>query len=158
MKLKKNVKKQNIVNKKKDRSKKKIRKTKFKRIHKGRTPIISHSFKTGNLRFGAYGIVILKPTWLDEKKIESGRKYMRKYLTKKNKLWIRIFPDVPVTKKPTGVRMGKGKGKPHVWVAKVSAGTVIFEIDNVSKLKIQQIVNVLKKAWTFSFHLLEMDR
>jgi large subunit ribosomal protein L16 len=158
MQIKKNVNKQKTIGRKKDRAKKKIRKTKFKRIHKGRTSIITHSSRTGNLRFGAYGIVILKPTWLDEKKIEAGRKYMRKYLTKKNKIWIRIFPDLPITKKPTGVRMGKGKGKPHVWVSKVSAGTVIFEIDNVSKLKIQQIVNVLKKAWTFSFHLLEMDR
>jgi large subunit ribosomal protein L16 len=156
MKVKKKV-NNNVNIKKKDKLKKNFRKTKFKRIHKGRTSIITHSPRTGNLRFGTYGIVILKPTWFDEKKIEAGRKYMRRYLTKKNKIWIRIYPDLPVTKKPTGVRMGKGKGKSNLWVSKVSAGTVIFEIDNVSKLQIQKIFNKLKKAWTFSFYLLEMD-
>lgn len=142
---------------KRDTRKKKVRKNKFKRIHKGRTPLISYSLTSGKLIFGAYGIIIIKPTWFNDKKIEAGRKYIRKYLKKKNKLWIRIFPDLPVTKKPTGVRMGKGKGKPNLWVSKLPAGTMLFELDNITRDKANKIARVLKKAWSFSFQIINMD-
>jgi large subunit ribosomal protein L16 len=147
----------NFIKKKTGNMKTRIKKIKYKRVHKGRTALITHSSRTGNLRFGKYGILILKPTWFDEKKIEAGRKYIRKFLSKKEHLWIRIFPDIPVTKKPTGIRMGKGKGKPHIWVSKVTAGSIIYEIDNISEKKIKQINNILKKAWTQSFQLIAAD-
>lgn len=147
----------NIKNNKYISNKKKVKRTKYKRVHKGRISWMTNSLPTGNLRFGTYGIAIMKPTWFDEKKIESGRKVIRKFLPKKNQLWIRIFPDIPITKKPTGIRMGKGKGRPHSWVSKVRAGSIIYEIDNISNKHVHNILNRLKKAWTMSFQLIQAD-
>jgi large subunit ribosomal protein L16 len=138
---------------KKKPQKKNLRKNKYKRIHKGTMPLMTSSQKTRNLAFGNYGIVLLKPTWLDEKDIAYCCRYIKKYCIKQSRIWIRIFPDLPITKKPTGIRMGKGKGKTHNWISKVSSGTTIIEIGIIPALNILKIENRLKKAWTLSAKL-----
>jgi large subunit ribosomal protein L16 len=98
---------------------------------------------------------VLKPTWFNEQDIASCCKYIKKYMIKQSRIWIRIFPDLPVTKKPTGVRMGKGKGKPDRWIAKVTAGTTIIEIGNIPILNSKKIGKRLKNAWTLSTQLVD---
>lgn len=153
MEKKRQIKKKNQT--KKVVHKKKLRKNKYKRTHKGKMSLITSSPKTRNLAFGNYGIVLLKPTWLDEQDIAFCCKYIKKYLIKQSRIWIRIFPDFPITKKPTGVRMGKGKGKPHRWISKIAAGTTIIEIGNVPILNIEKIEKRLQNAWTQSIEIVD---
>ena len=105
------------------------KKTKFKKVHKGRIKGIS---KGGNaLVFGSYGLKAIEPARVTAKQIEACRRAINRYLKRSGKLWIRIFPDVPVTSKPAEVRMGKGKGSVESWVAKVKPGRILFELDGV---------------------------
>lgn len=156
MKKNKNIKHSQIKKKStQSTNKKKVRKNKFKRLHKGKMNKITHSFKSGKLTMGLYGVMLIKPTWLDEKKLGLGQKLLRKYLRKKDFLWTRIFPDVPVTKKPTGIRMGKGKGKPISWVSKVQAGTIIFEFSGLKTEKLGKLMHNLSNKWTHSFRIIK---
>jgi large subunit ribosomal protein L16 len=87
---------------------------------------------TGNtIAFGEYGLVSLEPEWLTNRQIEAARVALNRYIKRGGKLWIRIFPDKPYTKKPAETRMGKGKGNPEYWVAVVRPGTVLFELSGV---------------------------
>ncbi len=106
------------------------KKTKFRKMHKGR---ISGNAKGGfALNFGSYGLKSLEPSRVTARQIEAARRAMTRHMKRAGRVWIRIFPDVPVSKKPTEVRMGKGKGSVEYWAAKVKPGRVIFEIDGVS--------------------------
>ena len=104
-------------------------KTKYKKQFKGRI----HGKAKGNyqLNFGSYGLKALQPERITSRQIESARKTITKYLKRAGRLWIRIFPDVPVSKKPTEVRMGKGKGAVEYWVCRVNPGRIMFEVDGV---------------------------
>lgn len=106
------------------------KRTKFRRAHKGR---IKGKAKGGTeLNFGQYGLKAVDPGRITARQIEAARRAMTRHMKRAGRVWIRIFPDVPVSKKPTEVRMGKGKGSPEFWAARVKPGRVMFEIDGVS--------------------------
>ena len=106
------------------------KRTKFRKQFKGR---IHGAAKAGTtLNFGAYGLKALEPERLNAREIEAARRAITRHMKRAGRVWIRVFPDVPVSKKPAEVRMGSGKGTPELWVARVKPGRVIFEIDGVT--------------------------
>jgi large subunit ribosomal protein L16 len=107
------------------------KRTKFRKQHKGR---ISGQAKGGSdLNFGTYGLKSIQPERVTARQIEAARRAMTRHMKRQGRVWIRIFPDVPVTSKPVEVRMGKGKGSVDYWAARVKPGRVLFEIDGVSE-------------------------
>jgi large subunit ribosomal protein L16 len=105
------------------------KRTKYRKMHKGR---IKGAAKGGSsLNFGSYGLKAQAPSRVTARQIEAARRAMTRHMKRTGRVWIRIFPDVPVTKKPTEVRMGKGKGAVEFWCAKVKPGRIMFEIDGV---------------------------
>ena len=107
------------------------KKTKFRKAHKGR---IHGNAKGGtDLLFGAFGMKAQEPERITARQIESCRRAIQRYLKRSGRLWIRIFPDVPVSSKPAEVRMGKGKGTPEYWACRVKPGRIMFELDGVSE-------------------------
>ena len=107
------------------------KRTKFRKQHKGRIKGVA---KGGtDLNFGAYGLKAQEPARITARQIEAARRAITRHMRRAGRVWIRIFPDVPVSKKPTEVRMGKGKGSPEFWAAKVKPGRIMFEIDGVSQ-------------------------
>jgi large subunit ribosomal protein L16 len=106
------------------------KRTKYRKAFKGR---ISGAAKGGfNLDFGAFGLKAMEPDRLTARQIEAARRAITRHMKRAGRVWIRVFPDVPVSKKPAEVRMGSGKGSPELWVARVKPGRVIFEIDGVT--------------------------
>ena len=106
------------------------KKTKFRKQFKGR---ISGAAKGGtDLNFGQFGLKALEPERITARQIEAARRAMTRHMKRAGRVWIRVFPDVPVSKKPAEVRMGSGKGSPELWVARVKPGRVLFEIDGVN--------------------------
>ncbi|MFU8823683.1 50S ribosomal protein L16 [Yoonia sp.] len=107
------------------------KRTKHRKLHKGR---IRGEAKGGSdLNFGTYGLKATEPERITARQIEAARRAMTRHMKRQGRVWIRIFPDVPVTKKPLEVRMGKGKGSIDFWACKVKPGRVMFEIDGVSE-------------------------
>jgi large subunit ribosomal protein L16 len=107
------------------------KRTKFRKQFKGR---ISGTAKGGTtLTFGSFGLKALEPERVTARQIEAARRAMTREMKRQGRVWIRVFPDVPVTKKPTEVRMGKGKGGIEFWAAKVKPGRIMFELDGVSE-------------------------
>lgn len=105
------------------------KKTKFRKQFKGR---IHGDAKGGTaLNFGAFGLKAMEPDRLTARQIEAARRAISRHIKRAGRLWIRVFPDVPVTSKPAEVRMGKGKGAPEFWAAKVKPGRILFELDGV---------------------------
>lgn len=105
------------------------KKTKYDKRHKGR--IKGNATRGTRLCFGTYGIKSLDPGWITDRQIESARVAATRYMKRQGKLWLNIFPDKPVTKKPQEVRMGKGKGVRDHWVSVVKPGRVLIEVDGV---------------------------
>ena len=107
------------------------KRTKFRKQHKGR---IKGEAKGGSdLTFGTYGLKATEPERVTARQIEAARRAMTRHMRRQGRVWIRIFPDVPVTSKPTEVRMGKGKGSVDYWACKVKPGRIMFEIDGVAE-------------------------
>lgn len=106
------------------------KRTKFRKAHKGRIHGVAKGGFT--LNFGSYGLKAVEPERVTARQIEATRRAITRHMKRAGRVWIRIFPDLPVSKKPTEVRMGKGKGSPEFWVAKVKPGRIMFEIDGVS--------------------------
>ena len=104
--------------------------TKFRKAHKGRIKGAATSGAT--LSFGHFGLKAMEPDRLTARQIEAARRAITRAMKRAGRVWIRVFPDVPVTKKPAEVRMGSGKGAPELWVARVKPGRILFEIDGVS--------------------------
>ncbi|MEL0042816.1 MAG: 50S ribosomal protein L16, partial [Candidatus Puniceispirillum sp.] len=105
------------------------KRTKFRKAHKGR---IHGNAKGGTqLNFGSYGLKAVTPERVTARQIEAARRAITRHLRRAGRVWIRVFPDVPVSSKPAEVRMGKGKGSPEYWVARVKPGRIMFEIDGV---------------------------
>jgi large subunit ribosomal protein L16 len=104
--------------------------TKFRKAHKGRI----HGLATSGtkLNFGQYGLKALEPDRVTARQIEAARRAMTRHMKRAGRVWIRVYPDVPVSKKPIEVRMGKGKGTPEFWVCRVKPGRIMFEIDGVT--------------------------
>jgi large subunit ribosomal protein L16 len=107
------------------------KKTKFRRAFKGRIKGLSHAGAA--LNFGQFGLKALEPERVTARQIEACRRAITREMKRQGRVWIRIFPDVPVSKKPNEVRMGKGKGPPEFWAARVAPGRIMFEIDGVSE-------------------------
>jgi large subunit ribosomal protein L16 len=105
------------------------KRTKFRKAHKGRI----HGLAKGgtDLNFGAFGLKALQPDRITARQIEASRRAITRHLRRQGKLWIRVFPDVPVSKKPLEVRQGKGKGSVEFWAARVKPGRIMFELDGV---------------------------
>jgi large subunit ribosomal protein L16 len=107
------------------------RRTKFRKAHKGR---IHGNAKGGyELNFGTYGLKAQEPARITARQIEAARRAMTRHMKRAGRVWIRVFPDLPVSKKPTEVRMGKGKGSVEYWCARVHPGRIMFEVDGVPR-------------------------
>jgi len=105
------------------------KRTKFRKAFKGR--IHGTATSAAELTFGAYGLRALEPERVTARQIEAARRAITREMKRSGRVWIRVFPDVPVSKKPTEVRMGKGKGTPEFWACRVKPGRIMFEIDGV---------------------------
>src|SRR6187402_947297 len=106
------------------------KKTKFRKAHKGRIHGTATSGAT--LSFGQYGLKAMEPDRVTARQIEAARRALTRHMKRAGRVWIRVFPDVPVTKKPLEVRMGSGKGGIELWVTRVKPGRILFELDGVS--------------------------
>ena len=104
--------------------------TKFRKAHKGRIKGAATSGAT--LSFGQFGLKAMEPDRVTARQIEAARRAMTRHMKRAGRVWIRIFPDVPVSKKPLEVRMGSGKGAPELWVVRIKPGRILFELDGVS--------------------------
>ena len=104
--------------------------TKFRKAHKGR--IHGHATSAAELAFGQYGLKAMEPDRLTARQIEAARRALTRHMKRSGQVWIRLYPDVPVTKKPLEVRMGSGKGAVELWVARVKPGRILFEVDGIS--------------------------
>src|SRR5215467_7334752 len=104
--------------------------TKFRKAHKGRIRGLATSGV--DLAFGQYGLKAMEPERITARQIEAARRALTRHMKRSGRVWIRVFPDVPVSKKPLEVRMGSGKGTPELWVARVKPGRILFEVDGVS--------------------------
>jgi large subunit ribosomal protein L16 len=105
------------------------KRTKYRKVMRGR--MTGKAYRGSEISFGDYGLQTLEPAWVTSRQIEAARRAITNYLKRGGKVWIRIFPDKPVTKKPAETRMGSGKGNPEFWVAVVKPGRVMFEIAGV---------------------------
>jgi large subunit ribosomal protein L16 len=103
--------------------------TKFRKAHKGR--IKGFATSATNLDFGEYGLKAMEPDRVTARQIEAARRALTRHMKRAGRVWIRMYPDVPVSKKPLEVRMGSGKGAPEFWVARVKPGRILFEVDGV---------------------------
>ena len=116
------------------------KRTKFRKVHRGRLKGVSTA---NTVVFGEYGIQALEPVWLTSRQIEATRRSITRYVRKTGKIWIRIFPDKPITERAAESRMGSGKGAVDYWVAVVKPGAILFEINGLEK---EQAYKVLKLA------------
>ena len=116
------------------------KKTKYRKQFKGRI----HGNSKGNyaLNYGSFGLKALQPERITSRQIESARKAITRHLKRAGKMWIRIFPDVPVSSKPAEVRMGKGKGSPEYWICRVKPGKIMFELDGVSEVAAKEALSL----------------
>lgn len=124
------------------------KKVKYRKHHRGRMK--GKAYRGSTLTFGEYGLQALEPCWLTARQIEAGRITITRYSKRKGKLWIRVFPWKPVSKKPTEVRMGKGKGDPEFWVDVVKPGRIIYELEGVSE-------GVAREAMRLAAHKLPIE-
>ena len=107
------------------------RKTKFRKQHRGRRT--GQANRGSTINFGQYALQAMEPAWITSRHIEAGRIAMTRHVRRGGKVWIRIFPDKPISKKPAETRMGKGKGGPEFWVAVVKPGRILYEMDGVAE-------------------------
>lgn len=123
------------------------KRVKHRKMHKGRT--FGLSYAGCNLDFGDFGLQVLEPGWISNRQIEAARIAMTRYVKRGGKIWIRIFPDKSITKKPLETRMGKGKGNPEGWVAVVRPGRMLYEMEGVS-------ADVAREAFRLASHKLPL--
>ena len=121
------------------------KRVKYRRDHRGR--MTGKALRGNTISYGDYAIQALEPCWMTANQIESARRAMTRYIKRGGKIWIKVFPDKPVTKKPAEVRMGSGKGAPEYWVAVVKPGRVLFEMSGVP-------VDVAREAMRLAAHKL----
>jgi large subunit ribosomal protein L16 len=107
------------------------KRTKFRKTHRGK--LRNSTTKGNSIAFGDYGLVALEPKWITNRQIEAARIAMTRHIKRGGKVWIRIYPNLPYTKKPAETRMGKGKGNPEYWVSVVNPGRVMFEMAGVTR-------------------------
>jgi large subunit ribosomal protein L16 len=107
------------------------KKVKYRKQQRGR--MRGKAWRGSEIAFGEFGLKVMEPGWISDRQIEAGRVAMTRFIKRGGKIWVRLFPDKPVTKKPAETRMGKGKGAPEFWVAVVRPGKVIFEMEGVKE-------------------------
>jgi large subunit ribosomal protein L16 len=116
------------------------KRVKYRKQQRGRMK--GKATSTNRVDFGEYGLMALEPSWITARQIEAARLCLTKALRRSGKLWIRLFPDKPVTKKPAESRMGKGKGSPEFWVAVVRPGTVMFELSGLTDAEARHVLRL----------------
>lgn len=121
------------------------KRVKYRRVHRGR--LTGKALRGNQVTYGEYGLVALEPAWIKSNQIEAARVAMTRYIKRGGQVWIKIFPDKPVTAKPAETRMGSGKGSPEYWVAVVKPGRVMFEIAGVTE-------DIAKEALRLAMHKL----
>ena len=133
------------------------KRTKYRKMFKGN--LSGMAARGSSVAFGDYGLKVLEPGWITDRQIEASRVAIMRFIKRGGKLWIRIFPDKPVTKKPAETRMGKGKGAPEFWVAVVKPGRILFEMEGVSEVEAREALRLashklplatqfVSRAWT----------
>ena len=121
------------------------KRVKFRRVQRGRMK--GKAMRGNKIAYGSYGLVASEPAWITANQIEAARVAMTRYIRRGGQVWIKIFPDKPVTKKPLETRMGSGKGSPEYWVAVVKPGRVLFEMDGVTE-------DIAREAMRLAMHKL----
>lgn len=116
------------------------KRAKYRRVHRGR--MTGKATRGNTLAYGDYGIQALEPCWMKGNQIEAARIAINRYLRRGGKVWIKVFPDKPVTKKPAEVRMGSGKGSPEFWVAVVKPGRVLFEVSGATEAQAREALRL----------------
>ena len=116
------------------------KKVKFRKQQRGR--MTGKAWRGGQLSFGEYGLKTMEPGWITDRQIEASRVAITRFVKRGGKVWIRLFPDKPVTKKPAETRMGKGKGAPDHWVAVVKPGRILFEMEGVTRADAQEAMRL----------------
>ena len=123
------------------------KKVKYRKQQRGR--MRGKAWRGGELSFGDFGLKVMEPGWITDRQIEASRVAMTRFVKRGGKIWIRLFPDKPVTKKPAETRMGKGKGAPDHWVAVVRPGKILFEMEGVTR-------EIATKAMSLAAHKLPL--
>lgn len=113
---------------------------KFRKHHRGN--LKGRATRGNKISFGDFGLQALEPCWITSRQIESGRRVLTRYVKRGGKMWIRIFPDKPVTMRPAGTRMGSGKGAPEYWVAVVHPGRILYEVKGISESLARQALRI----------------
>jgi large subunit ribosomal protein L16 len=116
------------------------KRVKYRKQQRGR--MRGKAYRGGAVTFGEFGLQALEPAWVTNRQIEAARVAITRSIKRGGKMWIRVFPDKPVTKKPAETRMGKGKGAPEFWVAVVKPGRVMFELEGISKTAAQEAMKL----------------
>jgi len=129
---------------------------KHRKTHKGRMRGMAH--RGSKVSFGEYGLQALEPTWISNRQIESARVAMTRHIKRGGKVWIRIFPDKPITQKPAETRMGKGKGHPEGWVAVVKPGRIMFELEGVDETTAQRAMELAAAKLPIKCRFVARDR
>ena len=116
------------------------KRVKYRRVHRGR--LTGKAYRGAEITNGSYGLVACEPAWISSKQIEAARIAMTRYIKRGGQVWIKIFPDKPITEKPAETRMGSGKGSPEYWVAVVKPGRVMFEMDGVEEAQAREAMRL----------------
>jgi len=116
------------------------KRVKYRKQQRGR--MRGKAYRGGNVAFGEFGLQALEPAWVTNRQIEAARVAITRSIKRGGKMWIRIFPDKPVTKKPAETRMGKGKGAPEFWVAVIKPGRILFELEGIPRPAAQQAMKL----------------
>ena len=132
------------------------KRTKFRRVHRGRLKGIAT--KSNTVVFGDFGIQALEPVWLTSRQIEATRRSITRYVRRTGKIWIRVFPDKPITERPAETRMGSGKGAPEYWVAVVKPGHVLFEIAGCSLTLAREALGLADAKLPFRCRLVQRQQ
>ncbi len=131
------------------------KRVKHRKTHKGR--MRGKATRGNKVSFGEYGLMALEPTWITSRQIESARVAMTRHIKRGGKVWIRIFPDKPITQKPAETRMGKGKGNPEYWVARVKPGRVLYEMAGVNPVVAREALRLAAHKLPLRTRLLERE-
>ena len=123
------------------------KRVKYRRVHRGR--LTGKAYRGNTITYGQYGLVATEPAWITSNQIEAARIAMTRYIKRGGQVWIKVFPDKPITEKPAETRMGSGKGSPEYWVAVVKPGKVMFEMGGVD-------VDVAREAMRLASHKLPL--
>nr|YP_009744135.1 ribosomal protein L16 [Aristida stipitata]YP_009744220.1 ribosomal protein L16 [Aristida congesta]YP_009744303.1 ribosomal protein L16 [Aristida diffusa]QIE12905.1 ribosomal protein L16 [Aristida stipitata]QIE12990.1 ribosomal protein L16 [Aristida congesta]QIE13073.1 ribosomal protein L16 [Aristida diffusa] len=131
------------------------KRTRFRKQHRGRMK--GKSGRGNSICFGRYALQVLEPAWITARQIEAGRRAMTRYARRGGKIWVRIFPDKPVTMRPTETRMGSGKGSPEYWVAVVKPGRILYEMSGVSETIARAAISIAASKMPIRSQFLRLE-